>query len=157
MQPLPTEPLYELKQPTFEKVCMWIPLLGWCVGAILQKKRFRPVVHFYDEILAGRNQQLVIGIWTNQDRDVYEEIAQTVGEEIGWKYPRFLPDDPLAVIFWAHQDGFDGTMATMRLEQRFGISLSEEECGVLSCGRLSDLVQTIRKKRANQTPHPTTL
>lgn len=129
---------------------MWIPLLGWCFGAALQRERYRPVVQLYEQILSSRDQQLVIDTWEEEDRDFYKEIARIIGAEIGWEYPWFLPDDPLEVVFWAHQDGLDGTIATKQLEQKFEIKLSDEECRLLCHARMFDLVQNIKKKMANQ-------
>jgi len=77
------------------------------------------------------------------------KIALIAGEEIGWSHPRFLPDDPLEIVFWAHQDGLDANFATKRLEQKFRVKFSEEEFRFLKHARMSDLVDTIRKKEAH--------
>ena len=134
---------------------MWIPIIGWIFGAALGRERFAPVVQRYEGTLKQRDPMLVRDTWKVEEREIVDRLAIIVSEEIGWKYPRFMPTDPLSVVFWAHQDGLDDAAAVQRIEQEFGITMSLEESCSLSRGTMIDLVAAIRAKRANQAPEPT--
>ncbi|MFM7320983.1 MAG: hypothetical protein ACKO5K_05595, partial [Armatimonadota bacterium] len=53
--------------------------------------------------------------------------AAIVAAEMGWPNDRFVPEDPAATLFWAHEDGLDATAAVMAIEAEWGIHIDDTE------------------------------
>ena len=99
-----------------------IPLIGPQAGA-------------YDHIC----QQLALrtadcwALWGPNEARVQaaQFVARTVGEEVEWPNPIFIPDDPFELVFWDHKscavDDLSLVGAFMTIESHFGASPSDED------------------------------
>ena len=146
MDPLPTSLLKDTEPTTFEEKAGKVPILGAAVARALQHGRFEPVVKEYKRMLKERSPEEAQSLWHPDDLDAAQTIMKILKEEIGWKHPYFIPDDPCYVAFWSYRDALDVVDATERVEEEFKIVFTEQDEENTVDYTLQDLVSLIKNK-----------
>lgn len=141
-------PALETTRPSKTEQCLaWIPVLGWTLARALEQARFRPLVQSIKQQL--RNRGDTSELWGPEPgrQRASATLRRILQEEFGWINDHFIPEDPLDIVCWAHRDGLDGASFITRLEQAFGISLTDADWERVSHdGSLNDLLRLL-------TPH----
>ncbi len=101
-----------------------VPFLGWIVASHLWAKRAGPFRRRLFEQIEAR-PRTPGSAWGGASRvaQVVCEVAQT---EMGWPSASFVPDDPVAVVFWSYDDGLDAQAALGEIRDRFDCDLPDE-------------------------------
>lgn len=82
-----------------------------------------------EALLATRDQSAVIDAWraTLPDADLVRRVLAAIGNEIGWKNPRFIPQDECFVVLklWWHgvADCWERERCMWAMEKIFGTKL----------------------------------
>ena len=134
-----------------------IPFVGCGLASDFEQCRFKPIVNEIEKRLKGRIDSEVEECW-NKSSHNYETALSLMDisqHSIGWSKSRFLPNDPLLVVFWGHEDGLDWEEARLTIEHRFGLSLTEEEfiqSEEMSFGEFVEFIDNkrVRKEGANR-------
>jgi len=82
-----------------------LPSVPWfvrCFGSV--NNRWNESVA--DAILVTRDRSIVMKAWKPvlADPDLVQRILNTIGDEMPWKYPHFIPQDECLIVFklWWH-------------------------------------------------------
>jgi len=103
-----------LSWPQIEWMCpssrerMWsrIPLLGWFISGRLYVKRVSPVVQEIKTQLEARPIFPSTEWGSNPRRlEMARGIRRIIRDQMGWPNDHFIPDDPMDIVCWAHEDG----------------------------------------------------
>ena len=132
IEPLKCPGLAESRGSLVERVGLWIPLLGWCVGKLAWDVRVSPFVKQIKEQLEHRDQ-FPAAAWGQDEcrlRFAYW-LCVTVKEEIGWPNHHFHPEDPVRIAFWAYDDGLDINFLLEEIEDETGSTITKEDCETL--------------------------
>jgi len=150
MKPLDANEIANIDASTTRAERIWalIPLLGWAIAGSLWDKRTRPIVVSIETQLKDREgpESSVWGEETTR-REVALIVCRVVWKELGWPNDHFIPEDPAAVVFWAHKDGLDVESAVMQLEDELGIRIGEAEVENWFHLSLDDVVQFLWARR----------
>ena len=146
MNPLPIKLLQDAEPTEFEKIIGKIPILGWAIARGLEQSRFKPIVREYKRILKERDEVEALALWPTEDLAIVEKLMEILKDEMGWKHPRFIPDDPCYVAFWSHEDALDVVDATMGIEKEWKIEFSEYDEEITKDFTLMQLITLIKQK-----------
>jgi hypothetical protein len=148
---LPTLPRLDtatLDGTRFDRTLERIPVLGWTWADLRWKSRASSIIREIHTLLANRSIETVALFGDDPSlRDTAATLATIAAREIGWPNDRFLPDDPLATVLWAHEDGLDDMAAIQSIETTIGIELPLEWVESQWSGPWGDFVNAIHRKR----------
>lgn len=130
MKPLDASEIANIDASTTRAERFWalVPLLGWAIAGSLWDKRTRPIVVSIESQLNER-QEPESAVWGEDTsrREVALIVCRVVWKQLGWPNDHFIPEDPAAVVFWAHKDGLDVESAVMHLEDELGVRIGDAE------------------------------
>jgi acyl carrier protein len=94
-----------------------------------------------------------LAFWSKnkQRREVFEAISKIIQRDFGYPNNYFIPEDPFEILFWDDFDGMAVVEASMNLEDKFGISLSEQDFVKMHNMTLGEVVDFIV---SNPSIHP---
>jgi acyl carrier protein len=97
-----------------------------------------------------------LAFWSEnkQRREAFEAISKIIQRDFGYPNNYFIPEDPFEILFWFWDD-FDGMAAveaSMNLEDKFGISLSEQDFVKMLNMTLGEVVDFIVSKSCIHPP-----
>lgn len=120
--------LIDAQETDAEKFWKTIPVLGWAVASLLWGRRTQPLVKSIASQLRSRPEPPP-HIWGSDPRRVRLGLflSRVAEEAMGWPNSRFIPADPVDVVFWAHEDGLDLEFAIQRIEKELHIKLAIAE------------------------------
>ena len=148
LQPLPRIEQAELAGTRLDALLGRIPGIGWIWADLRWQQRAAPWVRRINAHLTCRPPETTAAVFDEplllDTASIVENIAR---EEIGWHTGRFIPEDPLATVLWAHVDGLDDIGAILAVEERFGIQLPEAWIEAHWAGRWGDFVNAVHQKR----------
>jgi len=85
-------------------------------------------------------------------QETAERICQLIRDDFNWPNDHFIPDDPLFIVWWAHTDGLDGSIAKLDVEKAFRVKLFDEDLVRLwhdgTLGDFVDFVLRVQTKNA---------
>lgn len=130
-----------------EGVCTWVPILGWCVGALSWHLRSRSIVRHIERQLKAR-LPIDPEVWVADGgrREFARWLSVTIAGEMGWCNDRFVPDDPIKILCWAHRDGLDINFLLDDLADKIGRPLSDDEVahlGAMTLGQAVDYLLSL--------------
>lgn len=107
------------------------------------------------ETLLARSAEAVKAVWagTNVDNDLVATVSQIVAGECEWPNCLFVPDDKCSVIFCDVGRSMNTAEATLSIEQRLGVKLSDDiwsELLATSYGELMERLHEALKKVPRQ-------
>lgn len=148
LPPLPRLDTAILEGTRFDRTLEQIPVVGWIWADLRWKSRANPIVREIHALLANRST-VTVSIFGDDPslRETAATMANIAAQEIGWPNDRFLPDDPLATVLWAHEDGLDDMAAIQSIEEEFGIVLPMDWIESEWSGTWGDFVNAIHRKR----------
>ena len=150
MKPLDATEIANIDAATTRAERIWalIPLLGWAIAGSLWDKRTHPIVVSIESQLKER-QGPESRVWGEDAsrREVALIVCRVASKELGWPNDHFIPEDPAAVVFWAHKDGLDVESAVMHLEDELGIRIGDAEVENWFHLSLDEVVQFLWARR----------
>ncbi len=152
MQPLQCPELFKIDENKTEAEKFWskIPFLGWGISGHLWDKRVEPIVEKVEQQLKARPKPPP-SLWGTDEKKVAlaQFICAKAGVHMGWPNDHFIPDDPMVVVFWVHQDALDVEFAIFAIEDEYDIKLKKEEINVWFKGNLGQMIDAIYTKESN--------
>jgi hypothetical protein len=131
----------------FERCCMWMPIVGWFVGAIHWQFRSHPIVRHIDQQLEYRNNLKAIEWSGDTQRQLFGRwLSHVIAQEMTWTNDRFLEDDPIEILCWSHDDGLDFDFVLQAIDVKIGRKLSQEEADHLLSLTLGEAVDYLLLK-----------
>jgi hypothetical protein len=124
-QPLKWPKDAALEPSKLVRILMWIPVLGWWIGAILDQHRLAPVRTSICSQLAAR-APILPERWGSH-RVLASRVCRRIREWMEWPNDHFIPDDPMEVILSAGRDGLDAEEAILDAAKDAGVKLSKEQ------------------------------
>jgi len=148
LQPLPRLDTEMLEGTRFDRLLERIPIVGWIWADVRWRLRAFPLIREVHTRLAIRpTETLSLFGEAPSLQHTAATLATIAAQVIGWPSDRFLPDDPLATILWAHEDGLDDTSAILAMENEFGVELPMAWLETMWTGSWGDFVNAIHRKR----------
>jgi acyl carrier protein len=133
-----------------ERKSVWqrLPLIGWMFSAGLPG---------YTEVVEDLRQQIrerpEVDSARWGDDPLYQRVGQAVckitREQYEWPNERFLPDDPVEIVFLMPWDDLEIVEVVMQLEEELGISIEDDEAETWG-GTLGDFVERLGDKMRSE-------
>ena len=119
-------PLTRLQLPQVPLFLKWSGWMNdyWCSSAM-------------EKLLAEREPLAVLAAWdaTSFDSTLIRQVLDVIGVELGWKYPRFIPEDECFIVMKMWWSGFADNMERERcmwaIERIFGKRLNLSDIPVI--------------------------
>lgn len=105
--PLAEPPFRVQPQSWIEQACMFVPLLGWVIAAVLGARRRRPRREFIARQIARRHPTTAAWGDDPRRRAVALAVCDTIRVVFDWPNSHFVPDDRLDLLMWEVSDRFD--------------------------------------------------
>jgi hypothetical protein len=106
-----------------ERICYWIPIIGWAIAGNLDAIRLGPGVRHVRALLAKRPKVLP-DLWKSTEHaEVAATIAAICQEVIGWKTANFIPEDPFEIMIELRTGDLCEVEALMKIDDTFKIKL----------------------------------
>jgi hypothetical protein len=108
----------------FERICWFVPILGWGVAAAFEKRRRSPVAAFVAKQLTTRKLPTTHSWGDNAHRiALAQSISRVIRDEFQWPNNHFLPDDRLDLLMWSVGDGLTPVSCAFAIERGLAITL----------------------------------
>lgn len=91
---------------------MWTPFVGK-QGVILKG--------LYDQLSKRKTSltdEMLRELWKDK-YDIAAAVSRIIHENMGWPTDRYIPDDTMGILLWAHRDGLDDVGCIQDLEKHF--------------------------------------
>ena len=108
----------------FERVCVFVPLVGWIVAAIMERRRWRPRIRHIERQLVARTHSAA-SAWRDDPRRaaVARIVSRVIRDLFDWPNAYFLPDDRLDLLMWSCGDAFAPIASAFAIERITGVKL----------------------------------
>jgi hypothetical protein len=142
--PWPLEPASQV-----ERVCRFIPLVGWTVAGTLERGRRRPKWEHIAGQIAVRTKR-ADRAWGDNPfrRAIAGAVSKVIRETFGWPNAHYLPDDPIALLMWTTGDGVSPISCAFSIEKRLVVTLGDVtvEWHKMTLGQLVDHILSLPQK-----------
>ena len=146
IQPLEAPEIARIDSSVTKAERFWghIPILGWALSNTMWGERTWPIVEKIERQLKSRSEP-ESGLWGESAAKIAlaRYVCKVAAEEMGWPNDYFIPDDPVGVVFWAHEDGLDVESAVMEIEEHLGITLDDAEVETWFNQTLGEVVESL--------------
>ncbi|HEY8751545.1 MAG TPA: hypothetical protein VIM11_26425 [Tepidisphaeraceae bacterium] len=120
------DPPFTVDPPsTFERLCWFIPLVGWTVAGTLESHRRTPKAQNIARQLAARPKAATAAAWGDDPIRIAmaRNISRIIREEFHWPNAHFLPDDPLNLLMYTPGDGITPIACAFAMEKQLTLTL----------------------------------
>ena len=123
-----------------ELTCRWVPIVGWLVGAVLERRRTGPIERNLYSQFESRPPHAV-DYWRDEAQSrVAHVITDSCVQACGWPHSHFIPDDSLGVMLEFRTGDLCELDAIFRIEKALGVKLNNAEWQLLVENTLRDAV-----------------
>lgn len=112
------------QRSTFETLCWFIPILGWFVAGLLERRRRVPKCRYIKAQLENRTGA-AIADWGEDPRRlaVAEFVSNEIQKEFGWPNAFYVPEDRLGLLFCGCGCDQSVLFVFTEVERRLGVEL----------------------------------
>jgi hypothetical protein len=145
--PFPVEPASPI-----ERVCRFVPFIGWTVAAALERERRTPTWNHLARQIVRRTHRTTEA-WGDDStrRRVAEAISKLIQKEFDWPKPYFLPDDRIGLLMWAAGEGLSPIACAFSIQRTLVVTLGNvtDQWQNMTLGQLVDHILTLPRKCHN--------
>lgn len=138
-----------------ERFWKHLPILGWGIAGAKWDARTNPIAEKVERQLRERSAP-PDAIWGDDPERVAVArcVCRVAQAEMGWPNDRFIPGDPVDVVFWAHNDGLDFDVAVLEIADHLGTEISIEESRAWFGLTLGDVVSWLLERKPADRHRP---
>ena len=145
-----TEAPFPLEPPSqIERICRFVPLIGWTVAGTLERERRAPRWNHIADQIAARTKRTA-DAWGDDPtrRSIAAVVSNVIRDAFDWPSAHFLPDDPIALLMWTLGDGLSPIGCAFSLEKRLVVTLGNEtvDWQHMTLGQLVDHILSLPRK-----------